>query len=235
MSDHPAPSEPQPPSPRASVNHPGFARLWLSLAPRMDRDPMTRQHRAQLVAGLSGRVCEVGAGTGSNFGFYPQQVSEVIAVEPEPTLRAAAAREADRVMHERPQPSIIVVEGTADVLPGDDGGFDAVVSSLVLCSVPDQHRALTEMRRVLRTGGSLRLYEHVRSDSRGWAMLQDALTPLWSRVAGGCHPNRPTTQSVQAAGFTILERQDLSAGRPVRALPHVLARAVPTPTPTSGS
>ena len=112
------------------------------------------EHRRRLVAGLSGRVIEVGAGHGANFAHYPAGVTEVVAVEPEPTLRGLAEKAA-RAAAVR----VSVLDGTAEALPGD--GYDAAVTSLVLCSVPDQATALAEIRRVLRPGGELRFYEHV--------------------------------------------------------------------------
>ncbi|GAA1993109.1 hypothetical protein GCM10009838_66350 [Catenulispora subtropica] len=144
-------------------------------------------HRRQLVAGLGGRVVEIGAGHGPNFALHPREVAEVLAVEPEATMRAAAAPAA-------PVP-VRVVAGHAGSIPVPDGGADAMVSSLVLCSVlPDQGEALAEIVRVLRPGGELRFYEHVRSTGAVGGRLQDALTPLWRRVTGNCHPNRATLQ-----------------------------------------
>ena len=107
-------------------------------------------------AGLTGRVVEVGAGNGLNFGHYPATVTEVVAVEPEPYLRERAEEAA------RAAPvDVTVVVGLADALPAEDGAFDAAVASLVLCSVPDQAGALAELRRVVRPDGELRFYEHV--------------------------------------------------------------------------
>ena len=127
----------------SAVHHPVFARLW-SLMSRHEPAEI-RRHRDELLAGLSGRVIELGAGAGSNFAHYPATVTEVLAVEPEPYLRerarAAAARAGVRIE---------VVDGDADHLPASDGSFDAAVACLVLCTVPDQAHALAELRRVLR-------------------------------------------------------------------------------------
>ncbi|MDQ3163417.1 MAG: class I SAM-dependent methyltransferase, partial [Actinomycetota bacterium] len=101
--------------------------------------------------------------------------------------------------------AIDVVRGTADQLPVEDESFDAGVASLVLCSVPDQARALAELHRVIRPGGELRFYEHVRADERRLARLQDVILPAWRLLAGGCHPNRDTAQAIEAAGFVIEE------------------------------
>jgi ubiquinone/menaquinone biosynthesis C-methylase UbiE len=171
-----------------------------------------RRHREELLAGLSGRVIEVGAGAGSNFPHYPTTVEEVLAVEPEPYLRGQAHAAAARA-HVR----IEVVDGVADRLPADDGSFDAAVASLVLCSVPDQARALAELHRVLRPGGELRFYEHVRSDRAALAYTQRAVDRMfWPRAFGGCHTARDTISAVSAAGFDVQQLRRISVG-PIRA------------------
>ena len=153
---------------------------------------------------MSGRVVEVGAGNGMNFAHYPATVTEVVAVEPEPYLRARAVERAA----DAPVP-ICVVDGTAEALPVEDGSVDVVVVSLVLCSVRDQSVALAEARRALRPGGELRIYEHVGSEVRWRATAERAFThTLWKRMSGGCHLDRHTDAAISAAGFTIdsLER-----------------------------
>jgi len=155
-------------------------------------------HRAEMLDGLNGRVVEVGAGTGLNFSHYPVAVTEVVAVEPEPHLRTlATAAAADAEVH------VVVVDGTADSLPLDDDSCDAAVCSLVLCSVPDQARALAEVRRVLRADGELRFYEHVLADRRGFARFQRAVDVVHRYVAGGCHVTRDTEAAITTAGFDI--------------------------------
>ncbi len=185
------------PSVPLSVRHPGFARLW-SLMSRHEPAEI-RRHRDELLAGLSGRVIEVGAGTGSNFAHYPATVEEVLAVEPEPYLRerarAAAARVSIRVE---------VVDGVADCLPARDASFDVAVACLVLCTVPDQGHALVELRRVLRPGGELRFYEHVLSDRPAVALSQRAVDwAFWPLAFGGCHTARDTLAAIEAAGFEV--------------------------------
>src|SRR5690606_4094190 len=138
-----------------SVHHPVFARWYAAAAPGMER--LLAQYRRALLAGLSGRVIEVGAGTGANFAHYPATVTEVVAVDPEPYLRSRAVREAARA-----PVRVTVVDGTAERLPAGDRSFQAGVVSLVLCSVPDEERALSELARVLVPGGELRFFEHVR-------------------------------------------------------------------------
>jgi ubiquinone/menaquinone biosynthesis C-methylase UbiE len=204
------------------VHHPIFARLYL----RMTKSRKSRgedEHRRRLLAGLSGRVIEVGAGNGLNFDFYPESVTEVIAVEPEATLREAALQ----ASREAPV-KINVVDGVSGRLPVEDGSCDAGVASLVLCSVPDQARALAELRRVIRPGGELRFYEHVVSQRGFPARLQRlADATFWPRVGGGCHMSRDTTKAIEEAGFAIerRERFPFSPGAPVPALAHVLGVA----------
>jgi len=179
------------------IRHPWFARCYALVSEGAERAGAVG-HRTELLAGLTGRVIEVGCGNGMNFAHYPAEVTQVVAVEPEPYLRAKAVDATRR----SPVP-IEVRPGTAEALPAEDGSFDAAVVSLVLCSVPDPGVALAEARRVLRPGGTLRFYEHVRATTPGLARLQDRIDRLWPRLAGGCHPNRDTVAAIEAAGFTI--------------------------------
>jgi ubiquinone/menaquinone biosynthesis C-methylase UbiE len=205
-----------------AVHHPVFARLW-SLMSRHEPAEI-RRHRDELLAGLSGRVIELGAGAGSNFAHYPAPVTEVVAVEPEPYLReqarAAAARAGVRIE---------VVDGDADHLPAGDETFDAAVACLVLCTVPDQAHALAELRRVLRPHGELRFYEHVRSDQPVLALSQRAVDRVfWPRAFGGCHTARDTTSAIEAAGFEVDDQRrmwvnPLPIAFPVA--PHAIGRA----------
>lgn len=188
-----------------SVSHPVFARLWSRLAAAGERQG-TAELRDRLLASATGRVLEVGAGTGTNFGHYPPAVTEVVAVEPEPRLRALAAAAASAA----PAP-VRVVDGDAGALPAEGGAFDAAVASLVLCSVPDPTRALAEVRRVLRPGGRLLFWEHVRGDGAALMRAQRVLdATVWPFLAGGCHTGRDTVAAIEAAGFTVerLERFD---------------------------
>jgi ubiquinone/menaquinone biosynthesis C-methylase UbiE len=156
------------------------------------------EHRRELLAGVSGRVVEVGAGHGANFPHYPAAVSEVVAVEPEPTLRELAH---DAVA--RASVPVSVVDGTAERLPVDDATCDVAVASLVLCSVRDPAAAFAEIRRVLRPGGELRFYEHVRAREPGLARSQRVVDVIWPHLGGGCHLTRPTDELIAAAGFDI--------------------------------
>jgi ubiquinone/menaquinone biosynthesis C-methylase UbiE len=180
------------------IKHPIFARLYERLSVKEDERGGSR-FRAELLDGLSGRVIEVGAGNGRNFDHYPASVSHVLAVEPEPRLRASAQRAAATAAV-----PIEVVAGVAERLPAADDTFDAGVASLVLCTVPDQDAALAELRRVIRPGGELRFYEHVVSRRRGAALVQRALdATLYPPLAGGCHLARDTVAAIERAGFTI--------------------------------
>jgi ubiquinone/menaquinone biosynthesis C-methylase UbiE len=201
------------------VRHPVFARCYARVGHLMDT--VVVDHRRQLLAGLRGRVLEVGAGNGLNFPHYPATVTEVLAVEPERYLRRlalAAARQA-------PVP-IRVVAGTAEALPAPDAALDTVVASLVLCTVTELDRSLAEIRRVLRPGGTLRFYEHVRADSPRLARWQDRLQRPWGWLVGGCHPNRDTVAAITAAGLRVvaLDRFEMQA-MPALARPHVLGVA----------
>lgn len=213
------------PSPAATaetVHHPVFARFYLRMTTSR-RAKGEDVHRRRLLAGLSGRVIEVGAGNGLNFPFYPEAVDEVIAVEPEPTLRKSALEAAS----EAPV-RVEVIDGVAGALPAGDASFDAAVASLVLCSVPDQARALAELRRVIGSGGELRFYEHVVSKRPLQARLQRlADATFWPLVGGGCHMSRDTARAIEEAGFAIEshERFPFSPGAPVPPLAHVLGIA----------
>ncbi len=195
--------------PSASVKHPLFARAFVRLSGLMERD--IGRYRDQLLADLSGRVIEVGAGNGMNFGHYPDTVEEVLAVEPEPFLRAKAAETAGRA-----PVKVTVVEGVAAELPAPAAQFDAAVASLVLCSVPDPGAAIAEMRRVLKHGGELRFLEHVCGPGSRKARVQRLVdaSGIWPRMAGGCHCSRPTSETIAAAGFTIerIDSFDLGPG-----------------------
>jgi ubiquinone/menaquinone biosynthesis C-methylase UbiE len=185
---------------RQQVSHPLFARFYARISTLADAGGVA-QHREQLLAGLVGTVIEVGAGNGKNFAHYPPTVTKVLAVEPEPHLRALAEQSA----REAPVP-ITVVDGTAEHLPADDGSFDAVVATLMLCSVPDVSIALAEMRRVLHSGGQLRFMEHVASQSPGEFRLQRLVeATFWPLCFGGCHPSRDPVAAIAAAGFTVTE------------------------------
>ncbi len=187
-------------------------------------DPAQVEHRREALAGLSGRVFELGAGTGSNFAHYPASVTTLIAAEPEPYLRerAIAAAGAAPVQVE-------VVDAVADELPFEDESFDAAVACLVLCTVPDQTGALAELRRVVRSGGELRFYEHVHADRQPLRTFLEIVTrtTIWPRIAGGCHPTRDTHRAIEQAGFAIEQsrRFPYSPSPVIPPIPHILGIA----------
>jgi ubiquinone/menaquinone biosynthesis C-methylase UbiE len=205
-----------------SHRHPIFARVYPRIG-RAAEQGGAAEHRRALLGGLEGRVIEVGAGHGLNFPYYPQGVTQVLAVEPEPHLRELALRTAASA----PVP-IEVSDGTAEALPAGDGEFDAAVASLVLCSVSDQQVALREIARVLRPGGELRFYEHVLSNRPSAARIQRALdATFYPHLAGGCHCARDTGAAIREAGFEI-EREERIPFKPSQLLPpipHILGVA----------
>jgi ubiquinone/menaquinone biosynthesis C-methylase UbiE len=207
--------------PRAA-NHPVFSRVYPHIA-RAGEKGGAGEHRRALLAGLQGRVIEVGAGHGLNFACYPADVSEVVAVEPEPRLRELARRAAERVAVK-----VNVIDGSAEALPAGDGEFDAAVASLVLCSVPDQDFALREIHRVLHGGAELRFYEHVVAHDPRAALVQRVLdATIYPFLSGGCHCARDTGAAIGRAGFEI-EREERIAFKPsplVPAIPHILGAA----------
>lgn len=151
--------------------------------------------RRELVAGAGGRVLEVGCGTGRNLPLYP--ATDPVGVDPNPSALARARRRAPRAR---------LVVGRVASLPFENDAFDTVVTSLVFCSVDDPLRGLAEIRRVLRTGGQLRRLGHVRAHGPRLAALQDRVAPLWTRLTGGCRPNRDIQRRVEQAGFRIDHR-----------------------------
>ncbi|HSZ40792.1 MAG TPA: class I SAM-dependent methyltransferase [Trebonia sp.] len=173
-----------------------FARYFARCGAR-NEERGGREARIELLAGLSGRVLEVGAGTGLNFPHYPASVREVVAVEPEPYLREHATRTAAAA----PVP-VTVTDGTAAELPAADAEFDAVVISGVLCSVPGVPAALAEFSRVLRPGGELRFWEHVRSRDPLFAGFQLVADLAWPHLMGGCHVQRETLAEIGRV-FTV--------------------------------
>lgn len=180
-----------------TASHPRFARAYHRRSQFLE-DRGRAEHRQELLAGLSGRVLEIGAGNGLNFRHYPDAVSEVVAVEPEPFL-LDRARDASRLGPTR----VTLLRGSAERLPLHDEMFDAVVCSLVLCSVTSVADSLAEMRRVLRPDGQLRFYEHVAAERPGHRWLQRWSNPVWTRVAGGCNLVCDTEEEFKTAGLQL--------------------------------
>jgi SAM-dependent methyltransferase len=194
---------------RDTVRRPLFANVLYPRFRKAAQEHGEDRYRERLLDGLTGRVLELGCGDGAHFRLYPETVTELVAVEPEENLlRRAEDAAADARCPVR------IVPGFAEALPADDGEFDAAVAALVLCSVDDQQAALAELRRVIRRGGELRFFEHVRSDATMHAAAQLAVQPAWSRLGGGCHLARDTEQAIRDAGFEIerCERFEFAPG-----------------------
>lgn len=180
-----------------TVDNPFFARLWTVMSTH-ETDAI-RQLRRENLAELSGRVLEVGAGTGTNFEFYPDTVTEVVAVEPERRL-AEHAQRAAAAARVRVTVSTDTVE---QFMAAGNEPFDAVVCSLVLCSIEDPETVLRQLHSLIRPGGELRYLEHIASaDGRG-RLQRIADATVWPRLFGNCHTHRHTEQSIVSAGFDV--------------------------------
>jgi ubiquinone/menaquinone biosynthesis C-methylase UbiE len=150
-----------------------------------------RKQRARTAREATGSVLELGVGTGLNLPFYEGAI-RIVAIDPDPHMLRRARRRAAQAR----QP-VELVEVGAESLPFEDGAFDTVVVTLTLCTVPDPAAAVAEARRVLTPDGHLLFLEHVRSDSPWLARIQDAVTPAWMHVSGGCHWNRTTVATIE--------------------------------------
>ena len=184
-----------------------------------------RDHRARMLAGLSGHVVEIGPGPGLNFPYYPDAVTDLTLAEPEDAMadrlddRFAASGRAGRV-----------VRAPAEELPVEDGSADHVVATFVLCTVDDPQQALREIKRVLKPGGSFVFMEHVRAREPSLAAWQDRLEPLWRRFGNGCRCNRPTPETIEA--FDGLDLGDVRRDSMPRAVPLIRPLAIGTATAT---
>ncbi len=177
------------------TNHRLFAWFW----DRSTRHESARYKavRAKVAGGARGRVLELGVGVGTNWAYLPEG-TEYVGIEPD----EAMVKRARAYAAERGIPVDLRVAAAED-LPFPDDSFDTIICTLTLCSVSDVPRALAEVRRVLRAGGEFRFWEHVRPEGRLASHLFDWLTPVWRRVAAGCHPNRRTVAAIEAAGFEV--------------------------------
>lgn len=205
----------------STVDNPFFARMWTWLS---SHEPEAmRQRREQLLAGLSGRVLEVGAGTGTNFAFYPPGVTEVVAVEPEQRLVAVARQAAA----EAPVPVTVRAETVENF--DNSEPFDAVVCTLVLCSVDDPAGVVHQLFSLLRPGGELRYLEHIASAGARGRLQRFADATVWPRVSGNCHTHRHTERTIADAGFQIVHgRREWAVPRwvPVPVAELAVGRAV---------
>ena len=180
------------------VDNPFFARLWSAMS---TREPESiRALRRENLEGLTGRVLEIGAGTGSNFGLYPASVTEVVAIEPEQRL-AVLAREAAAGTT---VPVTVSTETVEQYAASADEPFDAVVCSLVLCSIADPDDVLRQLITMLRPGGELRFLEHVAGTGMRARLQRAADATVWPRLLGNCHTHRNTERSISDAGFEVV-------------------------------
>ncbi len=180
-----------------TTDNPFFARLWTFLSNHETEE--IQRLRTENLAGLTGRVLEVGAGTGSNFAYYPATVTEVVAVEPERRLAPQAQAAAEKV----PIPVTVTAGTVENFLTGGAEPFDAVVCSLVLCSVEDPDDVLRQLHSLLHPGGELRFLEHVGSPGLRGRLQAFADATVWPRLMGNCHTHRDTEASIVGAGFEV--------------------------------
>lgn len=182
---------------------------WLIHAAMRNRDLVPL--RSRIGAEASGRVLEIGVGSGLNFAFYGESVRSAIALDPSGELLRMARRNASKAGRE-----VHFLEGSAEAIALADEAVDSIVTTFTLCSIPDLPRALSEMRRVLRPDGRIYFAEHGRSPDPCVARLQDRLTPWWKPLAGGCHLNRAIDREFASAGFALhrLETGYLPGPRP---------------------
>jgi ubiquinone/menaquinone biosynthesis C-methylase UbiE len=159
-------------------------------------------YRSRVVSSATGRVLEVGIGSGLNLPFYGNTVAEIIGLEPSPKLLDMAA-----AAPRKSQIPLRLIEGTAEAIPIEEKSVDAVVTTWTMCSIPEIQSALHEMRRVLRPDGHLLFVEHGRAPEPGVRWWQDHLPPAWKLLSGGCHLNRAIEELIESAGFRI-ERLD---------------------------
>jgi SAM-dependent methyltransferase len=203
------------------VDNPLFARLWMTIS---GHEPESlRRLRVANLAGLTGRVLEVGAGTGTNFAHYPAGVTEVIAIEPERRL-AEVARAAAAVA-----PVPVIVSTAAIEEFSTDQSFDAVVCSLVLCSVDDPDSVVRELYSMLKPGGELHYLEHVAGVGLRGTLQKAADATVWPRLLGNCHTHRNTEASIAAAGFSVdgsRREQTLPGWLPIPVSEFAIGRAV---------
>lgn len=179
-----------------------------------------RSRRSALLDNARGRVVEIGAGTGLNVAHYPDGITELVLTEPDAAMRLKLTRRL-----QRHKGAARIVDAPAERLPLADASVDTVVSTLVLCTVPDPENTLREIARVLRPDGQLLFIEHVRANSRFLATCQDYLLKPWRRFACGCCCNRPTVELMRACGFDVAADEFVWRGMPAIVHPLVVGRA----------
>jgi ubiquinone/menaquinone biosynthesis C-methylase UbiE len=188
---------------------------------RKSEEAGLRDLRHGLLAEAGGSVLEIGGGTGANLPHYDGKVESLVVTEPEPAMLRRLQQKA-----REQAPLAKVLQAPAEDLPFEDGSFDTVVSTLVLCGVDDQARSLREIRRVLRPGGQLLFLEHVRSDDPGLARFQDRMNWL-NRIVVGCDCNRRTLAAIEATGFTVSRLEQTTIPKaPKFVRPSIIGAAV---------
>lgn len=185
--------------------HPIFAAVYDTLM-RPQEWLGARKHRAYVAGPASGRVLELGIGTGLNFRYY-RSVDQVIGIDPDPYMLKRAKHRAASA----PFPTTLLLNG-AEALPFEEACFETVVATLVFCTVADPKAAVREVRRVLKPGGTFRFLEHVRVKPPSLAKIQETLTPAWKKLFGGCHLDRDTLATFQEDGFKIVELKEFTKG-----------------------
>jgi ubiquinone/menaquinone biosynthesis C-methylase UbiE len=179
--------------------------------------------RPETIARAHGEVLEIGFGTGRNLRHYPAEVTSVSGVDP---MVTAGVGPVERRIERAPFPVERATLSADRRLPFDAGQFDCVVTTWTLCSIPDARAALSEMRRVLKPGGSYLFIEHGRGRARSTVRWQDRLNPMWSRLTEGCNINRPIDELVEGAGFDLTSLHEFK-GKGPRLVSH-LYRGVAT-------
>ena len=188
-------------SAREFKGHRWFAAIYDAMMRGSERKFLAK-HRPYIVGEADGRVLEVGAGTGASLSYYGK-AAKVLATEPDPYMLERARKR----LRQLGLTHVELAQHPAEELPFEDDSFDHVVSTLVFCTVRDPRRALAEVKRVLKPGGTFRFIEHVRFDDGLKGLVQDAITPLWRWVGAGCHPNRRTLEAIGEAGFQVQDLQ----------------------------
>lgn len=195
---------------------------WRLHKSREQNEEQIEKHRKELYSGLSGNVLEIGPGTGTNMEYYSNQVS-LTGVEPNQHMHKYLQEKAQQTGK-----SIEIITGTAEHIPTSDESFDAVVSTLVLCSVDNLEKSLSEIKRILKPGGQFLFIEHVAAPKKTWLRnIQNAIEPLWKRITDGCHPNRETWKSIEHAGFDKIEIEHFKLSLLIIA-PHIMGTAIKT-------
>ena len=192
--------------------HRWFAATYDRMMASAERSFM-KKVREEIVGGAKGRVLEIGAGTGASFPYYRDSV-ELVATEPDPHMFMRAEKRAALAGRK-----IELKQAGAEQLPFADASFDTVVATLVMCSVGDPVKALSEIRRVLKPQGEYRFCDHVRYDHAFGAFWQDLVTPVWRWFGAGCHPNRDIARFISEAGFTI---EKLERSKPLPPIPPMV-------------